>query len=431
MIRPEPGPAYELVTLRNGLRLATAFMPHMASVSVGLWVRVGGRYESEELNGVSHFIEHLLFKGTRRRTAAEISQAVEGIGGYLNAWTSEEGTCFYARAAHDRFEELFEVLQDMLLNSKFSPLEIEKERGVIQEEVSMYLDQPHQYVQELLNAIQWTGHPLGRPVTGTAKSVARLTRRHLVGFLRQNYTAPNLLVTVAGNFDPSIVRRAAERMARRCPSGPPTAFAQVESFRKGPSVRLRRRSIDQTQLALGIRTCSRHDDRRFALRLLNALLGENMSSRLFQRVREEKGLAYSIYSSPSFFDDVGDLVISAGLDEAKLRPVLGLVIEEIRRLRRAPPPPGELKRARDYLVGQMELSLESTESQMTWLGEQLQGYGRIIPPGQIKDALHRVGGADIRAVAADFLDPTRFHLALVGPVSRVDDLPALLRRAAD
>src|SRR3954468_19984650 len=310
---------YKVTQLKNGLAVATAEMPHMASVSLGLWVGVGGRYEPAELNGVCHFIEHLLFKGTKRRSARQISQDVEGIGGYMNAFTSEEITCYHSKACHDRFGELLDVLTDMFLNSRFDPTDIKKERDVIKEELAMYLDQPQHQVQEILNETLWPDQPLGRPLTGTEKSLDYLTRQRLVEYQRENYITNRTLFTAAGRLDHQQVVNAIARVTARFPRGKSPAFVPVMGTQRQPKVRLVTKEPEQTQMAMGIHTCSRHDPRRFALRLLNTILGENMSSRLFQVVREDHGLAYSVCSSLSFYDDVGALVISAGLDTDKLR----------------------------------------------------------------------------------------------------------------
>jgi predicted Zn-dependent peptidase len=418
---------YQVTRLPGGLTVATAEMPHMASASLGLWVGVGGRYEPAPLNGVSHFIEHMLFKGTRKRSAKEISQAVEGIGGYLNAFTGEESTCFYSKARHDRFDELLEVLADMFLNSKFDPVEIEKERAVIKEELAMYLDQPQHQVQELLNETLWPDQPLGRPLTGTGKTLDALARADLVGFQRSNYVSGATLIAAAGNLSHKRVVRSVARFASRFPAGRPPRFSPARINQSGPRLRLFTKKTEQTQLALGLRTCSRHDERRFALRLLNTILGENMSSRLFQVVREDRGLAYNIYSSLSFFDDTGDLVISAGLDTAKVTETLKLILRELRRLRDRPPAATELRRARDYVIGQIDLSLENTESQMMWLGEQLLAYGKIIPAHEIKSRLSRVTAAEIRAAAHDFVRPERLNLALVSSRKSAAGFKNLLR----
>src|SRR5262245_55412294 len=281
---------YQFTRLPNGVTVATAEMPHMASVSVGLWVGVGGRHEPAELNGVSHFIEHMLFKGTARRSAKEISQAVEGIGGYLNAFTSEENTCFYSKARHDRLQELVEVMMDMFLNSVFEAGEIDKERDVIKEELAMYLDQPHLHVQELLNETLWPNHPLGRSLTGTEQTLDAMGRRQLVNYQDRNYVSATTLIVAAGNLQHHKFLKAVRRYLTSFPQGKRPPFQPVEESQHQPRVRLCSKETAQMQLALGIRACSRHDDRRFALRVLNTLLGENMSSRLFQVLREDYAL---------------------------------------------------------------------------------------------------------------------------------------------
>jgi len=418
---------YQVSRLNNGLTIATAEMPHMASVSLGLWVGVGGRYEPAPLTGVSHFIEHLLFNGTRKRSAKEISRAVESIGGYLNAFTGEESTCFYSKGLHGRLEELLEVLLDMFLHSTFAPGEIDKERGVIKEELAMYLDQPQHHVHELLNEILWPEHPLGRSLTGTEKTLDALGRRELVGYQRQNYVASSTLLIVAGNLRHENVTKAVSRLASQFPVGNRPRFLPVQDQQSQSRIRLHTKDTSQTQLALGIRACSRHDERRYALRLLNTLLGENMSSRLFQVVREDHGLAYSISSSLSLFDDVGALTISVGLDTGQLRQAMKLIRRELRRFYEAAPTARELRDARDYLIGQIDLSLESTENQMMWLGDQLIGYGKIIPPAQIKKRLSEVNPAQIRAVAREFLRPEHMNLALVSPLKSDAGLARMLR----
>jgi predicted Zn-dependent peptidase len=418
---------YKVSRLENGLTVATAEMPHMASVSLGLWVAVGGRFEREQTSGISHFIEHLLFKGTKRRSAKDISQAVEGLGGYLNAFTGEENTCFFSKARHDCFDDLLEVLVDMFLNSVFDPAEIKKEREVIKEELAMYIDQPAQYVQELLNVTMWPGQPLGRCITGTEKTLDAITRLHLVEHLKQNYVAPATLVAAAGRLTHQQVVKAVTNYARRFGNGQRPRFAPAVTAQTSPAVRLCTRKTEQTQVALGIRACSRHDRRRFALRLLNAVLGENMSSRLFQTVREDKGLAYSIYSGNSFFDDVGDLVVSAGLDLGNLEKTMKIVMREMKRLTVEQVPAAELRRACDYVIGQLDLSLENSENQMMWVGENLLGYGKIFSPDQVKKRLSEVQPQDVRVVAQEFFRPDRLNLALVSPLKNSSRLGSLLK----
>lgn len=407
---------YQVTQFANGLRLATAEMPHLASVSIGLWVGLGSRCEPKHLNGVCHFIEHLLFKGTSRRTAQEISQAIEGLGGYLNAFTGEESTCFHARAGHEHTESILDVLFDMLLNSQFAPQDVRKERGVIKEEIAMYLDEPQHHVQELLNAVLWPDQPLGRSITGTPATLDRLGRRALLEYLRTNYVTGAIVVVAAGRIKHRQLRRALRPYLDRPRVGIRSGFIAARNDQHAPRVHLCTKPTEQTQLALGIRTCSRHDERRYALRLLNALLGENMSSRLFQVIREDHGLAYSISSTPSFFADTGDLVISAGLETGNVDKTLKLIARELRRLKEKPPGSAELNRARDYVIGQMDLSLESADNQMNWLGEQLLGYGRIFSADLLKRKLKQITPRHVQQAARIFFKPEHVNLALVSPL---------------
>lgn len=417
---------YHVTTLPNGLRVATAEMPRMASVSLGLWVGIGSRYEPKPLNGACHFIEHMLFKGTKRRSARQISEEVEGIGGYLNAFTSEENTCFHARVHHDHFTVVLDVLMDMFLNSRFAVADIVKERDVIKEEIAMYRDQPAQHVQEVLNAITWQNHPLGRSITGTNRSLDSIHRKQLTQFFRGNYLAANTVLVAAGNIRHAAAVKAVTRFTKLFPPGRVAPFAPAPTDQCEPRLKLITQNTEQAQLAVGIRTCSRHDPRRFALRLLNAILGENMSSRLFQLIREDLGLAYNIYTTPSFYGDAGDFVISAGLDTDNVPRTVELIRRELQRCTKRLPTAAELRRARDFAIGQFDLSLESTENQMNFVGEQMLGYGRITPPSQTKKRLAAVTAAEIRAVAADFFRPERMNLALVSPLKDGAELSKLL-----
>jgi predicted Zn-dependent peptidase len=415
---------YQISQLPNGVTVVTADMPHMSSVSLGLWVNVGGRHEPAALSGASHFIEHMLFKGTRSRSARQISQDVEGVGGYLNAFTTEETTCFYAKACHDRVELLMDVLMDMFLHSRFDPGELEKERNVIREELAMYLDQPAQHVQELLNDALWPNHPLGRSITGTRETLDALGREDLLRYRDNSYRSKSIVVAAAGRLRHQAVVRLAAGHLRALPAQDRPTF---EPAPVGPTPRhfhVHRKATEQSQLAMGFRACSRHDDRRFPLRLLNTMLGENMSSRLFQVVREEHGLAYSVSSGLSLFEDAGVLGISAGLETERLEAAVRLILREVGRFAERLVSLSELRRAKDYVIGQMDLSLENTESHMIYTAEQTLGYGQPADVTALKERIRRVTPAEVRAVARVFLRPERRSVALITPVRR---LPALRR----
>ncbi len=401
-------------------------MPHLASVAVGLWVNTGGRHESARENGAAHFIEHMLFKGTRRRSAARISQDVEGIGGYLNAFTDEEHTCFYSRAVASRLPELLDVLFDMFLDSRFAPTEIAKERDVILEEQAMYRDQPAELVHDLLNQAQFPRHPLGRPVIGSARSVRGLQRKDLLGFLERRYVTGSTVIAAAGNLSHEALVKQVQPWLRRFRHGVHPIAEPAPAIPDKPRCLLHSKKTEQTHIALGFRTASRQDERRFALRLLNVLLGENMSSRLFQTIREEHGLAYNIQSTGTAWSDCGDLVISAGLDDAQLEKTLKLVFKEVQRLVERAPGKAELARARDYALGQSDLSLEGSEPMMMWLGEQVLGFGRVVPPEETRARIAAVQPSDISRVARDFMKPSGLSLALVSPRTSDRGLPELL-----
>ncbi len=406
---------YHISQLPSGVRVVTAPMPQMESVSVGIWIGIGGRYEPERLSGVSHFIEHLLFKGTTRRTAKQISQTVEGIGGYLNAFTGEETTCYYAKASYRHLDVLLDVLGDMYLHPKFAVADIDKERQVIKEELLMYRDQPDHYVHELLNETVWPDQPLGRSLTGTPETLDGLVRKTVLEFKQRNYVAANTVVAVAGRCEHDDI---VERVARALPvarNGRAPVFERAREHQRAPRLRYLSRPVEQTHLAIAVRGCSRNDPRRYAMKLCSVILGENMSSRLFQTIRERHGLAYSIQSATSYFADTGALVISAGLDTKRLEKALQLALRELGKLARQAPSPEELRRAKDYAIGQMRLGLESTSNQMMWIGEHLLAYGFVPTPDEVEEKIEAVTPDEIREVAGEFFRDHRLNAAVITP----------------
>jgi predicted Zn-dependent peptidase len=398
----------------------------MESVSLGVWVGVGGRYEPARLSGASHFIEHLLFKGTPRRNAKQISQTVEGIGGYLNAFTSEETTCYYAKASHEHIDTLLDVLTDMYLHPRFAAADIDKERGVIKEELLMYHDQPDHYVHELLTETLWPGHPLGRSLAGTAKTLDAMDRGALLDFKHRKYIAANTVVAVAGHCRHDDIVPRVERMLTLPRNGRSPTYTPVHEQQRAVRLRFFSKNCEQSHLAIGVRGYSRHDARRYSLKALSVILGENMSSRLFQVIRERHGLAYSIQSSTSYFADTGALLISAGLDTKRLHRALALILVELRKLSKQPPSTVELQRAKDYAIGQMRLGLESTANRMMWLGEHLLAYGTIQSPAEVERQILAVTPADVQAAAADLFRNNRLNVAVITPSKDERGINALL-----
>lgn len=415
--------------LSNGVRVASAEMPHMKTVSVGIWAAVGGRHEPEAICGISHFLEHLMFKGTKRRNARQITEAVEGLGGDLNAFTAEDHTCFYAKAGATHLPVLCDVLSDMILHSQFAPADIEREREVIQEEIFMVRDNPGQYIEELLSEALWPNHPLGRPLTGSAESISGLTREKFFDFKESHYIGKTLLVTVAGAASHERVLELMRPAMETVPAGRLPRFEKSNhDLRPGkggvrrPWIKTVKEDIEQTHLALGFHTFARGDERRYALRLLSVILGENMSSRLFQKLRERHGICYSVQSSVVSLADAGALTFFMGLEPSKLQKALKLTMEEMERIATKAPRPGELRKAQDYTIGQTLMGLESTTNQMTWMGESLLSFGKVIDPQDVEKKLLSVTAEDIRAVAEYCLQRARLGVAVAGPAPDAENI---------
>lgn len=421
-------PLHKLTCLDNGLWVATAEMPAIFSACVGIWICVGSRYETKQINGVTHFIEHMLFKGTKRRTAHKISCEIEELGGHINAWTSEENTCFHAIASAEHFDELLDVLMDMFHFSRFAKHDVEKEREVIKDEIAMYRDQPQQYIEDLLNEALWNDHPLGRPVTGTEESVDNLTRDLLLDFKQRYYTAPNTIIVTAGAIEHHLVLKGIKKYAKFFNNGEKSRFQPVDlNAERGPVIKVCKRELEQTHVALGFRSVSRHDPRRYAMRVLNAIIAENMSSRLFRLLRDEHGLVYNVYSSPSFVEDAGDWSIVAGMDETNTLKTLRIILKELKKLTQTKPSVREVKIAKEFLIGQLLIGLETSESQMNWLGEQLSGYRRAIPIEDTINGLRAVTSEDVMSIAKEVFKPQKAALALIGSINNVEELKSLFK----
>lgn len=406
-------PVYKTTQFENGLTVSTCEMPYMNSVCIGLWVGIGSRYEAMKISGTTHFIEHMLFKGTKSRSAFDISSEIESIGGHINAWTSEESTCFHTTASAKHFKTLLAVLMDMFHFSLFSEPDIDKEREVIKEEISMYRDQPGQYVEDLLNGAMWENHPLGRPITGTEETVDNLTRNILIDFKHKNYSASNTYIAVAGAVSHSEAVEVVLKYKSYFNTCPPPVFTPAISLQEKPIIKLSTRDIEQSNIALGFKTCSRHSNCRYALRVLNAIVAENMSSRLFHLLRDELGLAYNIYSNPTFLEDTGDWTILAGMDNDNIFKTINVILKELKIFKSERISEKEINTAKNYLIGQMEIALETTENQMNWIGEQLSGYKNIVSPVEIIECVNKVTGDEIKAIANQYIKPQNATLALV------------------
>lgn len=406
--------------LANGVRVVSSSLPYVQSVSLGIWVGVGSRHESKAMGGASHFLEHLMFKGTTSRSALDITRAIEGRGGYLNAFTQEESTCYYARVGFDHLWSTLNVLADMVMNPKLSAVDIKKERHVILEEMMMYRDQPHHLVHEMLEAAVWPKHPLGRSIIGTEKSVRGMSPEELRHFKDTKYIPANTVVAFAGRVDHAACVEKVTALMETLQAKPMPRSVRFADDQKRVMSVTEGKDIEQTHLALGLRVFGRLDRRRHALKLLNTVLGENMSSRLFQVVREKHGLAYSIHSGCHLYADSGLLTVSAGLDRRRADKALQLIMKELDRFRQKPVSASELKRAKDYVIGQLRLGLESTSNQMMWIGENVLARGRVVDPEKTIRATEAVTVEQIQTLAKTFFKRGRLSIAVVAPS---DDAP--------
>jgi predicted Zn-dependent peptidase len=407
---------YRTTVLSNGVRIATCTMLHMKSASVGLWAAVGGRHESEEHCGISHFLEHLLFKGTEKRSAKKIIEEVEGAGGFINAFTTEDHTCFYAKASAQHLPGIADLLCDMYRNSVFAESEIDRERDVIKEEILMYKDQPGQFSQELLTEAMWPRHALGRPLTGSIESLARIKRKNLISFAKNKYTGLNTVVTVAGRCDHEEVVDLFKAGLKRLSRGGAMEYQRWRQVKRDRRVLVSRDETEQTHLALGYHAIDRTDDRRYALKLLSVILGENMSSRLFQQLRERYAYCYSIHTGTMVLEDSGLVSIHVGLEPEKLQKVLRAIKRELTRIRDRPPTKKELYQAQEYTIGQNDMSLESTTNQIMWMGESLLAYDKVVEPEEVQLKFKEVTPDQIKEVANLCFAPDRMGMAVVGPV---------------
>jgi predicted Zn-dependent peptidase len=411
----------EHTRLDNGIRVVSEELPHLASVAIGVWVENGSRYEAPEIGGISHYIEHLLFKGTERRTAAQISEEIEGVGGSLNAVTGKEHTCYYAKVLHEHLPLAFDLLADIFLNSRFDPEEIERERGVILQEIAQVLDTPDEHIHDVFNAHFWRGHPLSRPICGTAETVSELERKHFLTFLRERYGTDRTVVAAAGRLRHDdlvgLVDRAFSRTSSRL--GPVDGAPPVHH---GGLV-LQEKALEQVHVCVGLPAVSQTDPSRYRAFVLDTALGGGMSSRLFQEVRERRGRAYAIQSFLSTFRDTGYLGVYAGTNPEWAPEVMEVIVAEIRRLARDGLGAEELERAKNQLKGNILLGLETSTSRMNRLATCELYFGRDIPLDEVAREIDAVDNDGVVELARRLLAAGPLAAAVLGDLrgTRVDE----------
>lgn len=417
----------EIVTLPSGLTIVVEPLPHTHSASLGVFTRVGARHEASQLSGISHFIEHMLFKGTTRRpTARQLSDVVEGVGGILNAYTDFETTAYYAKVADIYFERALDLISDMLLEPLFDPKEIEKERRVIIEEIHMTLDSPGDWVHMLVDEALWGEQPLGRDIAGSEETVASLKRETLLRFRADHYHLNNTIVSIAGNLEPACAIEAVSAALAAYPNGERQQPIPTDPPTRGPLVQLEEDDTEQANFCIALPALSYHDPDRRALQVLDRILGGDMSSRLFQELREERGLTYAVESYTQSFQDAGKWVIAAGVEPAKTAESIAAVMAELRKLRAEGVSDDELQRVKEQVKGGMLLNLEDTWSVASRNGSHLLHYGRIISIEQTVAEIEAVTHADLRRVAERLISDEALHLALIGPFDDPQPFEGLL-----
>ncbi len=407
---------YERTTLQNGLRLLMAPMPGMRSASISFFFTVGSRYESNTNAGIAHFIEHMLFKGSEKYPSARlISEAIEGVGGVFNGSTGKELTNYSARVPGEHLPAVMDVMADMVRHSLFDPIEIEKERSVIIEELSSTHDDPQEWVGLLIDEAMWPRLPLGRDDAGYVETVAKIQRRQMMGYLDEYYRPNSLIISVAGNIDPAQITEISNRLFGEWEPREHTKWTEcIPPLDTLPLV-LIEKETEQVNLCLGTLGIAYSSPDYYTLMLINAILGDGMSSRLFQTIREEQGLAYDIGSYFNSYAETGNFVVSAGVDPSQVEPAIRAIVCELIRLCTTPVPADELDRIKAYIRGGMLLGLEGTSQVASWLGSQESLRGKILDVDEIIAHIEAVTTQDIRRVAQTCFTPQWRRLALIGP----------------
>ena len=405
--------------LDNGLRLITETMPHVRSVTIGVWLTRGSRDETDERSGIAHFVEHMLFKGTDTRSAEDIAQSIDSIGGQLDAFTAKEYASYYIKVLDEHLPLAVDLLADIVLRPAFAPDEIEREKKVILEEIKMVEDTPDDLVHELFTEAFWQGHPLGRPILGSPQTVEALTADALREYFRGAYVASNLIIAAAGNLDHVNVRALIEKAfgalaqhGNPVNGGPPRVLPQVVT---------RAKELEQSHICLGTDSYPQRHEDRYVSYILNTVLGGSMSSRLFQNVREKRGLAYSVFSGLSAYRDAGNMTIYAGCANDAVEEVVDLCVAELRGMKDTEMPQAELRRAQDHLKGSLMLSLENTASRMSHLARQEIYFDRHFGLDETLEGVERVTAADVQRVARDLFSNGALAATVVGP--RKPELP--------
>ena len=408
------GPGYQKTVLENGIKVITEEIPYLKSVSIGVWVNTGSRDEKPNENGISHFIEHLLFKGTERRTAFDIAKEIDSVGGTLNAFTGREYTCFYAKVIDKNLALAIDLLSDIFLHPLMDLKDVEKERMVILQEIKMVEDTPDDYIHDLFNRACWGDHPLGFPIFGTLELVQSFSRDQIYQFFKENYQSNRIIICVAGNLKhQEIVDSIGATFGKIPRSEKARGRLKPDSI---STTNIWRRELEQVHFCLGTKGLQYNHSLRFASYILNTILGGGMSSRLFQEIRENRGLAYSVYSYLPAYIDTGLVVVYAGTNETSFKEVIELILKEFKHLKDEPLKNGELETAKEQLKGNLLLSLESSDNLMTRLAKNEIYFESYLPIERILRGIDEVGEEVVRRLTSEIFDERFFCLTILGPM---------------
>ncbi|HHW48274.1 MAG TPA: insulinase family protein [Clostridiaceae bacterium] len=408
---------YKKVILDNGVRLVCEKIPYVRSVAVGIWVGTGSRNETTLNSGISHFIEHMMFKGTEKRSAKEIAESIDNIGGQLNAFTGKECTCYYAKILDEHLDIAVDILADMFFNSRFDEKDINIEKKVISEEIDMYEDSPEELVHDILSEVVWEGNPLGYPILGTERSLTNFSRKMIFRYMNDNYTPNNTVISVAGNFDEEKLHKTIDKYFGNWKvSGKENPKPSTAHFVSGSKVK--EKDTEQVHICIGFNGIEHGNDELYTLLAINNVFGGGMSSRLFQKIREEKGLVYSIYSYPSSYRNEGLFTIYAGMNPGQLSVVANMICDEIKILLKDGICSEELEKSKEQLKGNYILGLESTNSRMNSIGKSELLLGYIKTPDEVLDKINKITMQNVSDVIEKVFDFKKMGFAAVGNISK-------------
>lgn len=419
---------FKKTTLENGLRIITVPRKGTKAVTCLVLVGTGSKYEAKEINGISHLLEHLFFKGTKKRpNNLKIAEPLDAVGGSYNAFTGEDYTGYYAKVDVKHFDLALDIISDIYLNSKLDPKEVDKEKGVVIEEINMYNDNPMDHVQSLWTKLLYGDQPAGRDIAGTKESVSAISRKQLADYMVKQYNSKNTVVCIAGAIDQKVIDKVKKQFSAISTSYGFDKLKVIESQRK-PEIILEHRNTEQTHFCLGVRACNVFSSKRWPTELLGLILGGMMSSRMFSSVREKLSLCYYIKTSASLDPDTGFLITQAGVDNNRVEKAVEAVLKEYRKISMTKVSPKELKKVKDHIKGKMILAFENSDALASFYGLQELLENKALTPEQIYDKINKVSVNDILKVSKDIFKPEKLNLALIGPIKNKEKLWTILRK---